>query len=162
MAERINLVPGSEDGVRAAAAVVFSRPHGREDCEDEQAHRRPRRLCEERTGRREQRCGKCTRCNWCTSNLQQLIRGVLNTNIRGRGVHDACVAIKSRVIYSKTKIYARNPTRALPPTPETCTNADAVRRLPVLPLLSASWRPQLAHLARRSHAHALRPRQPPV
>ena len=39
MAERINLVPGSEDGVRAAAAVVFSRPHGREDCEEEQAHR---------------------------------------------------------------------------------------------------------------------------
>ena len=33
------LVPGSEDGVRAAAAVVFSRPHGREDCEEEQAHR---------------------------------------------------------------------------------------------------------------------------
>ena len=42
MAERINLVPGSEDGVRAAAAVVFSRPHGREDCEEEQAHRRRR------------------------------------------------------------------------------------------------------------------------
>ena len=53
MAERINLVPGSEDGVRAAAAVVFSRPHGREDCEEEQAHRVGvgAVLCEERTGK---------------------------------------------------------------------------------------------------------------
>ena len=55
MAERINLVPGSEDGVRAAAAVVFSRPHGREDCEEEQAHRvglgavAVRRVCGKRT-----------------------------------------------------------------------------------------------------------------
>ena len=54
MAERIHLVPGSEDGVRAAAAVVFSRPHGREDCEEEQAHRvgddfLGAVLCEDRT-----------------------------------------------------------------------------------------------------------------